>query len=377
MTATTQQDAAHSGVRTITALVKSDNQPGLHNVDVVVLPEPVPGPDEVLVELIYAGLCHTDTAMVDQDAAARGGYRPNFPLILGHEFVGRVVELGTDVAALVSAGKAATGLQAGQRVVGGSHVTCRTCSRCRAGRSMLCENLKVLGLDIDGICASRFVVPAVNIVPVPESVTDKAAALAEPFAVAVHAVERANLDRFHSESRPRVAVVGPGTVGLLVLCALSGYEVTMIGTAADAGQLELARKLGATECLALEPGQTVNHPFDAVIEAAGHHSAVATAIDVCADGGTVVCVGLPARPTPVDTADLARREVNLVGSRAYDLSTWRQMGQRLVDAPQLERLVTHSLGFDGFGQAIELLRNREAIKVVLNPSPATQGNNNR
>ncbi|MDR6688640.1 threonine dehydrogenase-like Zn-dependent dehydrogenase [Arthrobacter sp. 1088] len=370
-TATQHGAGTESSVGTITALVKSDPSPGLGNVSVARLPEPTPGPRDVLVELIYAGLCHTDVAMVDRDAAARGGYRPSFPLTLGHEFVARVVELGSAVPDMIGNGDADPGLQPGQRVVGGSHVTCRRCSRCLSGRSMLCENLKVLGLDIDGICASRFVVPAVNIVPVPDSVTDETAALAEPFAVAVHAVERANFDQFPPGYLPRVAVVGPGTVGLLVQCALGEYPVTMIGTPADADQLALARDLGATACLAIGPDDSVEQAFDVVIEAAGHHSAVATAVAACTDGGTVVCVGLPAQPTPVDTADLARREINIVGSRAYDLSTWKIMGERLAAAPQLERLISHRLGFDDFGAAIELLRNRQAVKILLDPAART------
>src|SRR5205823_8908503 len=128
--------------------------------------EPVASAGEAVLDLILAGICHTDLSMIAGNRAATEGYRPRFPLVLGHEFVGRVRALGPDTA----------GPAVGTRVVGSAHVTCRNCSMCQAGRSMLCPELRVLGLDVDGVFAERFVVPVVNLVEMPDPVSDELAA---------------------------------------------------------------------------------------------------------------------------------------------------------------------------------------------------------
>ncbi|SJM63847.1 zinc-binding dehydrogenase [Gulosibacter sp. 10] len=333
-----------------TAIVKTG--PGRGRTEVRELPTPAPGPGEVLLELVYAGICHTDVNMIEGAYGPGSGYSPTYPVVLGHEFTARVVAPGPGVA----------GFAAGDRVVSGCHLTCGRCRWCRGGRSMLCSEREVIGLDTDGCWASEFVMPARNLVQVPEGVSDELAGLAEPFAVGAHAVDRAEI-----REGERIAIVGPGTVGLLTLGALPGYEVTMIGRRADAAQVRLALEYGAIAALVTEDAAAERGAFDVVFETAGTAEAASFAAELLGPGGRLVCVGLPTAPAAIDTAQLAWQERSVLGSRAYDISTWSTIPRRLEQAPQLESIVTHTLPLDRFEEAMRLLESREAVKVLLHP----------
>lgn len=329
------------------ALVKPDPDAG--GVEWADVPEPQPGAGEVQLALIGAGLCHTDLGMIHGRYRPGGEYAPTFPLVLGHEYAGTVVAHGPGVD-----------LPLGTRVVGSCHLTCGRCRWCRRGRSMLCERRRVLGLDVDGVFAERFVVPARNLAVLPETVTDELAVLAEPFAVAAHAVDLA-----HLRDDDDICIVGPGAVGLLTLGALAGREVTVLGRDEDTAQLARAVRLGASATATEQDAGALRGRFDVVIETAGSAAAVTTAVGLLGRGGRLVCVGLPPEPAAVFSAQLAWNEQVLLGSRAYDLSTWATVPTRLAAAPELAGIVTHTLHLSDHARALDLVESREAIKVLL------------
>lgn len=335
------------------ALVKSEAAPG--GVELRDMPVPQIGEDEVLLELIYGGLCRTDVSFVQWNAAARATYRPNFPQIIGHEYLGRVV-----------ASAPGSGLPVGSRVVGSGHVVCGMCPPCLAGRSMLCRSLKVLGLDIDGVFAERFVVPRRNVAIVPDEVPDVVAALAEPFAVGLHALKRGSV-----RSGMKVAVIGPGSVGLMTIAALGaedGVLTTAVGTEADLKQLELASSMGVEQIRVVgRDTDSVVGTFDVVFETAGHESAVSLAVELAAPGGTVVCVGLPADPVQINSGRLAMTEKSLVGARAHDISDWKDVPHMLAKATGLAAIDVKTVGLDELDHAIHLTATRQASKVLLAP----------
>ncbi|RKN43999.1 zinc-dependent alcohol dehydrogenase [Streptomyces hoynatensis] len=335
---------------TVRALVKS--APGEGHVSLAEVPEPIPGPGEALLELVYAGICHTDLNMIAGAYGPGSGYRPSYPVVLGHEFTARVV----------ATGPGAEDLAPGTRVVSGCHLTCGACRWCASGRSMLCVRRRVIGLDADGCWAERFVMPRRNLVALPGTVSDRLAALAEPFAVGAHAVDLARVERGE-----RVAIVGPGTVGLLTLGALAGHEVTVVGRRADARQLELAREFGATRLLRTEEAEAAAGTFDAVFETAGSAAAATLGARLLGPGGRLICVGLPTGPATFDTAQLAWQERSVLGSRAYDLSTWQSIPGRLANAPQLEAIAGHTVPLGELGRALGLIASRRATKVLLHP----------
>ena len=338
---------------------------GAGNAGVRTVADPVPGRGQVVIAVRYAGLCHTDVSMLAWNDAAAGGYRPTFPLVMGHEYTGTVAALGPGVTAPA----------VGTRVVGSAHVTCGACASCRGGRSMLCRDLAVLGLDVAGVFAEYAAVPARNLVPVPPDVPDRLAALAEPYAVAAHAVATGA-----PTPGERVAVVGPGTVGLCATAAALAHapsEVSVFGTPADTRQSVLAARLGATAITrphgsapggAAEGTGDPEGAFDLVVEAAGHPDAVARALRLCRPGGRVITAGLPARPLSLDTAALARAEQTLTGVRAYDLGEWPAIPSALAAAPTLIDLVTHTLSLRDVPHAADLLSTRATIKTVIDPS---------
>ncbi|MCL2481988.1 MAG: alcohol dehydrogenase catalytic domain-containing protein [Propionibacteriaceae bacterium] len=316
---------------------------------------PVAGPGEVLCEALAVGLCHTDVAMIRGFPNVRAGYSPAYPLVLGHEFVARIVRTGPGV----------TSVSVGDVVVSGSHISCRNCKYCVRGESELCRNKSVIGLDVDGALSEQFVLPEIIVRRIDESIPLELAVLAEPFAVALHAVERAAY-----EPGDKVAVIGPGPVGLLTVGAMiaEGIRTDIIGLPSDDKQLQLGLDLGAAQAFTVDEALTTNlGAYDIVIEGAGHHAAVDAAIRLAGPGGRVVCVGLPEHETLIDTAEFAREEKLLIGSRAYDLSTWDKVPALLAASPGLARLVTHKLAMTDIEEGIRLVENRTATKVMLSP----------
>jgi threonine dehydrogenase-like Zn-dependent dehydrogenase len=310
-----------------------------------------PAADEVQVELIFGGMCHTDIAMIDGHIGPGLGYYPTFPLILGHEMLARVVAAGDNVRHVA----------VGDRVVSGCHITCRTCRWCTSARSMLCEKRKVVGLEVDGMFAERFNLPGVNVVRVPDEVPDKLAALAEPFAVAAHGVELAKI-----LPGERVAVIGPGSIGQLAVGALTGHDVTVVGRSQDRSQLERCQRFGARQVLTREEVVAgIDGSFDVVLETAGAGAAVSLAVRLAGRGGRVVCLGVPTDDATFSSGQLALSEKTIIGSRAYDLSTWQNVPRMLAAAPRLEEIVSHVLPFEAHKHAVDLIETREASKVLM------------
>jgi threonine dehydrogenase-like Zn-dependent dehydrogenase len=226
---------------------------------------------------------------------------------------------------------------------------------------MLCDKRQVLGLDVDGVFAERFAVPARNLAVLPPGMPDRLAVLAEPFAVAVHAVDAARL-------RPDddVCVIGPGTVGLLTLGALGGRRVTVVGRPEDTAQVERARELGASETATTAAEvERLHGRFDVVFETAGAGAAVRTGTRLLGRAGRLICVGLPAGEARFSSVQLAWNEQMIVGSRAYDISTWASVPARLNAAAGLASLVTHTMHLSEHERALDLLETRQATKVLL------------
>jgi 2-desacetyl-2-hydroxyethyl bacteriochlorophyllide A dehydrogenase len=332
------------------ALIKT--APGAGHLEWAPRPEPQLGPGQVLLDMVGAGLCHTDLGMIHGAYGPDSGYTPNFPLVLGHEYLGRVVDAAPDVD-----------LPVGSRVVGSAHLTCGGCTWCLRGRSMLCARRRVLGLDVDGVFAERFVLPARNLAVLPPDLPDRLAVLAEPFAVAAHAVDVARLGDAED-----ICVLGPGTVGLLTLGALAGRRVTVVGRPEDAAQAARARDLGAAGVVT-EPDDVdaLQGRFDVVFETAGTASAVTTGIRLLGQGGRLICVGLPAEESRLPSARLVWNEQTITGSRAYDLSTWASIPDRLGAAPALAAIVTHTVPLADYAHALHMVETRQATKVLLHP----------
>ena len=251
-------------------------------------PLPRAGPGEALIRVLKAGICATDLELVKGYAGFAG--------VLGHEFVGRVEECA-DGAGWV-----------GQRVVGTINLGCRRCAVCLGEGPEHCPERTVLGIiGRDGAFADYLALPAANLLPVPEGLADEEAVFTEPLAAALRIPDQLPLP-----PSARVAVVGPGRLGLLIgqVLALTGAEVVMLGR--SAASLELAAELGLATGLVDE---AASDSRDLVVEATGNAAGLAAALEIVRPQGSLVLKSTFAGPASVDLTKLVVGEISVVGSR--------------------------------------------------------------
>jgi len=281
---------------------------GPHDVRIENVPDPVaPAPGEVVLEVTRAAICGTDAAEWDHGPVL---CRPG--VVLGHEFVGRVVGLGDDVAAL----------RIGDRVVSGAGISCGRCRWCLSHRTNLCAEYRTLGLQVDGGLAEYVTSTAAICHPVPDACEDDAAAMTQPLAVALHA-----LSRVAQGPGDAVAVIGAGGIGSFIVAGAAQRAVDgrLVAIDIDDERLATARALGAGETanatgrdlagLLLELTDGVG--FDIVIEATGTPDAPSAAIAGTRRGGRVLLVGLHGAPRPIDLTPMILREVDICTTVAH------------------------------------------------------------
>jgi threonine dehydrogenase-like Zn-dependent dehydrogenase len=331
---------------------------GVRDVRVEEVPFPgVLGPGDVLIAPSMAAICGSDASEYAHGPHQVPLHRPHpgsghvGPVTIGHEFVGRVEALGEGVQ----------GLAVGDRVVSGAGVSCGECVWCRAGRTNLCATYYTLGMSAPGGLAEQVLSPASICVAVPDGVPDVAAAMAQPLAVAIHALDRGGVGPGLT-----VAVLGIGGIGgFLVGAAAIREPARLIAVDVDAGKLALAGALGAddaidarsTDVTAAILEATDGEGADVVIEASGVPQNPSTAIHATKRGGRVVIVGLQADPPPVDLFDAALREVNLIATVAHICDS---------NLPQsLAVLATTELAGEVLGEVVPMTRVVEDAIVPL------------
>jgi (R,R)-butanediol dehydrogenase/meso-butanediol dehydrogenase/diacetyl reductase len=255
------------------------------------VPAPAPEPRWALVEPAYVGLCGTDLHI------CRGEHPRAKPgLVIGHEVVGRLLHATGD-------------LQAGSPVFVNPLLSCGTCRACRRGRSHICENLRLIGIDVGGGAAELLAAPADHLVALPPSLDLQAAALVEPLAVALRAVRRSEMrlgDRAH--------IVGAGPIGLLVAsCARLAGAIIVTLSEPVPRRAEGAAALGFD--LVDPEGQ--DSCADVVFDCTGHPSVSPTVLGWAAAGGSIVTVGAYPGVVGVNLQEVMFRELKMIGTRVY------------------------------------------------------------
>jgi threonine dehydrogenase-like Zn-dependent dehydrogenase len=326
-------------------------------------PVPVPGPGEALVRVLRSGLCGTDLLVYDD--VYRGRKRPvPYPLILGHEASGEVIELGPRTA----------GPPPGTRVAIEAVTGCGSCFHCLRGNYNLCQDWHHLGLTTAGALAESAVVPAASLFPLPDAVSLDNAALLEPLATVINTLER---------TRPLPgtpsAVIGPGPFGLLhvqALRAAGAGPIVVFGRPGDEARLEVAHRAGADAALIVDRAGANAYVADLtggvgmglVVETAGTAEGVQTALDVTAGKGTLATLGL-VRTVELDVLQVMRKDMTWVGVVASVRRHWAE-AIRLVAAGRLDpsALITHRLPLGRALEGFDALRRREAVKVMYDPT---------
>ena len=307
------------------------------DVRVEEVPEPGPlGPNDVLVAPLIGSLCGTDVSefLAGPKRIPLHHRHPvsghQGPVILGHEFMGLVMEVGAAV----------TELHIGQRVVPGAGTWCGICSLCLAGRTNICERSVLYGIHTHGGLAERVKVPASMCRAVPGHCSNEAAALAQPCAVALHA-----LNRVGSEPGQRVALFGVGGVGNFLVSALLARtqgELTLILVEVDERKWRLAERLGASAASFILSDEltetaiwdlTAGQGVDLVIEASGSPSAIQQALAVVRSGGMLLQVGIPGGRVSLALGQAVLREVSMITSNGMVCE---------VDLPQALALLTET-----------------------------------
>jgi (R,R)-butanediol dehydrogenase/meso-butanediol dehydrogenase/diacetyl reductase len=280
---------------------------GPHDIRIDSVPDPRdPQPGDVVLEVGRAAICGTDSS-----EWSHGPLLARPPVVLGHEFVGRVVAVGDSVE----------NLAVGDRVVSGAGVSCGTCAWCRSGRTNLCASYFTLGLHVNGGLAEFATSPASICRRVPDAVEDDAAAMAQPLAVALHAVRRSGVER-----RQSCVVIGSGGIGAFIVAAAASRGADpLIAVDLDEDRLETARKLGAHRTIDARDGDLADEILAAtdgegahvVIEASGAPHAPGAALTATRKGGRVLIVGLQSAPRELDLFAFTVREVEISTTLAH------------------------------------------------------------
>ncbi len=300
-------------------------------------PQPSPAADEVLIRVTLAGICATDLEI------ARGYL--HFAGVLGHEFVGTVVEGASHLV--------------GRRVVAEINCPCRQCEMCRGGLPNHCLRRTVVGIaGRDGAFADYLTVPAANCHLVADQISDRQAVFVEPLAAAAHVLDAAEIGPGR-----RAAVLGTGRLGLLVAQVLAdtGCELEVIGR--NPRTIDFCRRRGLKVAAAPESG--VSGRYDVVVECTGCADGLRLALGLCRPCGTIVLKSTYADAATVDLAPLVVNEIRLAGNRCGSFPrALRLLAEHRVE---VDELVTAEYALEEGVAALEAAARAENIKVLLRP----------
>ena len=336
------------------ALVKTGPGPGLELVDV---PEPPMSINDVRIRVSKTGICGTDLHIADWDAWAQKTITT--PLVVGHEFVGEVLEVGSNVRDIAP----------GDIVSGEGHVVCGRCRHCRAGRWHLCAKTVGLGVQRDGAFAEQVVLPVTNVWHHWPRIPEDVAAIFDPFGNAVHTALAFPV------LGEDVLVVGAGPIGLMATAVArhAGARFIVVSEP-NAFRRDLAMRMGAT--LTVDP--TVRdladvqrelgmvEGFDVVLEMSGHPGAFRNALANMAHGAGMAVLGIPTEEIPVDISRVVFDQLTIRGIYGREMyETWYQMSVMLQSGLDILPVVTHRFDHRDHEAAFTAARSGESGKVVM------------
>ncbi len=339
---------------TIRALVKRDPAPGLW-LEETTLPEY--GINDVLIKVLRTGICGTDLHIYNWDPWAQGAVP--VPLVIGHEFVGRIVEVGSNV----------TDFRPGDIVSGEGHVVCGRCRNCLAGRRHLCMDTKGIGVNRPGAFAEYLALPMTNVWYHDPAIPRNIQAIFDPFGNAVHA----------ALSFPvlgeDVLITGAGPIGCIsaAVARHAGARYVVV-TDVNPYRLDLARRMGAT--LAVDPRAEsladvqrklgMKEGFDVGLEMSGNADAFRDMLANMAHGAKIAMLGIPDRDMAVDWNTVIFNMLTIKGIYGREMyETWYKMTVMLQSGLDISPVITHVLPYDRFEEGFEAMRSGRSGKVVL------------
>ena len=332
-----------------------------YNLELTDIPMPVPNENEALIKVIRGGVCGSDMVVY------KGKHlTATTPTVLCHEILGRIETLPEGYN-----GK----FKVGQRVLMNPIISCGKCSACRRGMTWVCENLKLLGIHVDGGFAEYTKVAVDKLVAVRDETPDEVAILGEPFAVGAHVMVNSKL-----QPGDKVFISGGATVGLYIalFAKAAGCERVIISEINEPRR-QFVESMGIetinpsqTDAMDLMREVTGGSGFDMVYDTSGAASCVLQMPDLCRCGGKLMSLNLSGDVYQFVIGKVSFKEITLIGNRLYDQHDFEE-GVRFVEdnwkTMGLDRMVTDRLGLSQIGRAIEMMTNGENIcKIIIDPT---------
>jgi threonine 3-dehydrogenase len=336
------------------ALVKSRSERGLWLEDVS---EPKIGINDVKIRVLLTGICGTDLHIYEWDSWAQSTIK--VPTVIGHEFVGEIVEVGSNVADFHS----------GELVSGEGHVVCGRCRNCLAGRRHLCANTQGVGVNRDGAFAEYIVLPVTNIWRHNPTVPLEVASIFDPFGNAVH------MALSFPVLGEDVVITGTGPIGIMAAAVVRHAAARhVVITDINPYRLKLAEKVGVT--LAVDPrviplkqvqkNLGMKEGFDVGLEVSGIESAFQEMLANMSHGGKIALLGIPAKEITIDWRQVIFNMLTIKGIYGREMyETWYKMTVMLESGLDISPVITHRFSFREYEKGFEAMRSGECGKVIL------------
>ncbi len=336
------------------ALVKARSEPGLWLRDV---PEPTPGASNVLIRVLRTGICGTDLHIEAWDAWAQRTIPT--PLIIGHEFVGEVVEVGANVE----------DVHPGDIVSGEGHLVCGHCRNCSAGRRHLCANTRGVGVNVPGAFAEYIALPVTNIWRHATDVNRDVAAIFDPLGNAVHTALA------YWVLGEDVLVTGAGPIGLMAAAVVRHAAARhVVITDVNEYRLDLSHRMGVTRAVNVGVERIADvqrelgmkEGFDVGLEMSGNPAALREMVANMAHGGRIALLGIPSQDSAIDWNAVVFNMLTIKGIYGREMfETWYMMTMMLQGGLDITPVITHHFEFAEYQEAFTVARSAHAGKVIL------------
>lgn len=336
------------------ALVKAHSSPGLWLQDV---PAPQHGINDVLIRVLQTGICGTDVHIYNWDAWAQKTIP--VPMVAGHEFVGRIERVGSNV----------TGLKEGDLVSAEGHIVCGHCRNCLAGRRHLCAHAIGIGVNRDGAFAEYISVPAVNVWPCTPGLPTELYAIYDPLGNAMHVAASFDL------AGEDVLITGAGPIGVMaVKMARHMGARHVVVTDINDYRLGLAQSMGASAVVNVQNQDLrgvmeqlhMSEGFDVGFEMSGTPAALRTMLDTMAHGGRIAMLGIQPGDTGVDWDAVVFKGLTLKGIYGRQMfETWYKLTAMVQSGMDMQPIITHRFHYTDYEQGFEVMRSGHSGKVIL------------
>ena len=341
-------------MQTMRAIVKLKPATGIWMGHV---PFPSIGHNDVLIKVVKTAICGTDIHIYNWDAWSQKTIP--VPMTIGHEFVGFISEIGSEVR----------GLKEGDRVSAEGHITCGHCRNCRAGKRHLCRNTIGVGVNRPGCFAEYISVPASNVFRVPDPINNDIAAIMDPFGNAAHTA--LSFDLVGED----ILITGAGPIGIMAVAIARHVGARhVVVTDVNDYRLQLAARMGAT--VAINVTQTtiadtakrlgMKEGFDVGLEMSGNIQAFRDMLQAMNYGGKIALLGIPAGEVSLDLTQIILKGLKIKGIYGREMfETWYKMTSMLQSDLDISQVITHRFGVDSFQQAFDVMHSGRSGKVIM------------